>query len=844
MVKVIKYLRLDEWISSKVAMLLGALAYFICLGNPGITAALMQLGIYFVFLFALSAVCYILNDLFDIEVDKKAGKKKVIAKIPKWAVWLTVIIIAAGGNVPIFLYVQNKILCAVIVFVNYAFGVSYSLPGLRFKERGIPGLIECSLAQRCVPLSVFFLFRTFGALDWVLWSGWFVLSFMNGLRYILIHQYIDRRSDKMSGVHTFVSDRQIGIRKAIVALFALECVFAAGLLVPVAMRYPVIISVGVAVWLILEFCTYQVLNVFAKKDWMVTFDSVPLEALLNVIMPVMFGICMMTMSAWAITFSAFILLCCLRTLWVKLKLVGIYVKSKVNTVRERRKGVVKISVYCEKQNKEDIERLVRETLKADGAVFLGYENLLHRGGKLVVDHELVHTLKGDELDGYVGVYVFFKGRIYDVSSAEALLAERQSLLDENNYCAAKDVDEVLRDVDFLKKNRECLSYPDFFQIESTDYCNSRCIMCEHYFRHNKNCDTLSMETLDNLSDVVMLGRIINLNGMGEPFISKHIIEQIDKYVAYGNRLVANTNLSVLTDELIDRIRDNFECLAISIDGARKETYEAIRIGLKFDTVIDNLYLLKEKAPDLKKIICMVTMRQNVCEMPEIVELAHDAGVGQVTFLTLTPNFTIGNFGDAMSNYPKVLEYYSVKALEVGEKYGMRVVVANEGKLNRNITYEEIEDELNAMNAAKKWKTAEEVEAMERIGGKVDDFLQKNDARQSGTVPSNVKCKGVCDWLLKNCYMNLKGDVYMCCRNSLYQAGNVNEAGFLPVWNSPLMREARDIFYSGYVPEACLKCGMIECGELKYLKADVTDDFYKDSELKELQKKKFAELVGE
>ena len=84
-----------------------------------------------------------------------------------------------------------------------------------------------------------------------------------------------------------------------------------------------------------------------------------------------------------------------------------------------------------------------------------------------------------------------------------------------------------------------------------------------------------METLEHMRDAIQLSRRINLNGMGEPFISKLVKQQIDLYVGYGNKIVANTNLSVLDDELIERIGKDFECLRSSIDGASKETYESI-----------------------------------------------------------------------------------------------------------------------------------------------------------------------------------------------------------------------------------------------------------------------------
>ena len=86
---------------------------------------------------------------------------------------------------------------------------------------------------------------------------------------------------------------------------------------------------------------------------------------------------------------------------------------------------------------------------------------------------------------------------------------------------------------------------------------------------------------------------------------------------------------------------------------------------------------------------------------------------------------------------------------------------------------------------------------------------------------------------------------MCCRNLAYRAGNVDREGrFLDVWNAPLLREAREIFYAGYVPEPCLKCGMIESGELKYLSVDINSDFYEDTELKKEQKREARRLLGE
>ena len=513
---------------------------------------------------------------------------------------------------------------------------------------------------------------------------------------------------------------------------------------------------------------------------------------------------------------------------------------------------MKAIIFCNEDSKQEIRNAVIKKLTVDEVVFAetgdAANTLTINDTTFVIEHELVSDLKGiqkNKLLENVPAFIFYLGRLFDINSTSELMEERKTLLGNKEWIEAKDINDVLCDVDYLLGNTVNYSYPSFFQLESTDFCNSKCIMCEHYYTENKGACILSMEKLDHLSDAIQLSRIINLNGMGEPFISKHITDQIDVYVGYGNKIVANTNMSYLDDELIKRIGRDFDWLAISIDGATKETYENIRLNLSYDKLISNLYKLKEKVPGLLKIISMVIMRQNVCEMPDLVELAYQVGAEQVVFLNLNPNIIIGNLNDVMSNYPKVVEYYSVQALKKGEELGIRVVVANSQNLNRDIKYEEITDELKRMNSIPKWKTADEEKIMKETAQVLNCYVEEHSQLQNTTVPSRVKCSGVCDWLLTNCYTDQHGNVSMCCRNFIYRAGTVEKEGeFTKVWNSPLMQKSREVFYSGYLPESCLKCGMIEGGELKYLSVDVNSDFYEDSEVKKKQKQIYKEIFGE
>ena len=463
----------------------------------------------------------------------------------------------------------------------------------------------------------------------------------------------------------------------------------------------------------------------------------------------------------------------------------------------------------------------------------------------ILSHDKVPLFRKEDLTKYKEVYLHYRDSFINLNQKEELKSKRNEAIQAKEWNRAKAYNDILIDLDFLNKEISCDGRPDYLQIETTNICNAKCIMCSHYFSNNKGGSCLGNETLSNMIDAIQLSRTISLYGMGEPFISKDVCDQIDMYAKYGNRLGTNTNLSVLNDRIVSHIRDNFDWLEISCDGADKEIYESVRKNLSFETLKQNLKRLKEECPNTRKHIATGIMRQNVNQMPQMVRLAKDAGASIITFMTLNSNIIIDNSIDEMNKYPKVLEYFSVKALEEGEKLGVPVVVPNENMLNRNITFEDIKDEYEEMKKMPLFKTKEEEKKMLETAEAVDMYLKENDEIQRDTSPSKVKCSGICDWLLKKSYIDLKGNVCMCCRNQSFQLGNVNETGnFEKVWNSDFYKKIRSIFYSGYLPEACLKCGLIERGNLKYLKVDINEDFYEEPSYKVRQKETLKKILEE
>ena len=327
--KIIDYLRINEWLDSKVTMMLGVAAYFLYIDKVRVKDTLLLLLAYFLFLSMYLALSYVFNDYTDIDIDKNAGKVKLISSIPKKVIITSFFAMALIGDIPIILVVENKILCLFMILLITFFGLAYSLPGIRFKEKGLLGLIECSFAQRCLPLTLILLFIDLTRSNLFYWGVWFALSFFDGLRYILIHQYIDQENDRTTNTHTFVLDKQVSIREYIKWLCIFEMVCGLILLFPLIAENYLIIIFGIVLCVLLEFCIYKVLNVFVNKDWLVSFDSVPLEAYFNIIMPIMIGICMIKTNDLAGLFIILILICSIQSIKAKWNIVAEYLYAKL-----------------------------------------------------------------------------------------------------------------------------------------------------------------------------------------------------------------------------------------------------------------------------------------------------------------------------------------------------------------------------------------------------------------------------------------------------------------------------------------------------------------------------------
>ena len=146
----------------------------------------------------------------------------------------------------------------------------------------------------------------------------------------------------------------------------------------------------------------------------------------------------------------------------------------------------------------------------------------------------------------------------------------------------------LNEYEIACKNFILKSKPTNIQIVLFNKCNSNCIMCNQAKSNSSFSDKHLREII---SDYLQYLDTLLWQG-GELFLYNKfidIIKHISKYQRINQQII--TNAQCLNERTIKELVSlpNIK-LIISIDGAKKETYEQIRKGLSFNKLTENIKL--------------------------------------------------------------------------------------------------------------------------------------------------------------------------------------------------------------------------------------------------------------
>lgn len=249
--------RIGHWWYSKIPPLL-ALAYALMLRfEPPPGEALLVLGGLLVAIVFLAAYGYVINNIFDIEEDRLAGKPNEMGRFSRLQQAAIAAALVLAGFVPLAV-LELPPVCWLLLAISYLFPSAYSMPPIRWKERGILGVVADAVGAQTVPT----LFvagalapsaRPVGELFVALVGAALVWTTAAGLRGILVHQCADRSRDLEARVETFAAGREIDSIRSLVMHWIMP-VEIAGLAVFVGLILPVapVLAVALPVFLLLE----------------------------------------------------------------------------------------------------------------------------------------------------------------------------------------------------------------------------------------------------------------------------------------------------------------------------------------------------------------------------------------------------------------------------------------------------------------------------------------------------------------------------------------------------------------------------------------------------------------
>ncbi|MBV9230490.1 MAG: SPASM domain-containing protein [Chloroflexi bacterium] len=177
--------------------------------------------------------------------------------------------------------------------------------------------------------------------------------------------------------------------------------------------------------------------------------------------------------------------------------------------------------------------------------------------------------------------------------------------------------------------------PRSIYIEPTSRCNELCQQCPRTLLSREDDRDLSYDNFRYIVDQFPVLERVVLHGLGEPLLNKELPRMISYLKTRGTYVLFNSNGIALTEKrgqaLIDAGLDEYR---LSMDGATREMYAHVRGVDAFDKIWRNVraFVAMQKAQDASKpavSLWFTAMRENLHELPGLIDLASEAGIKEV-----------------------------------------------------------------------------------------------------------------------------------------------------------------------------------------------------------------------
>jgi MoaA/NifB/PqqE/SkfB family radical SAM enzyme len=346
----------------------------------------------------------------------------------------------------------------------------------------------------------------------------------------------------------------------------------------------------------------------------------------------------------------------------------------------------------------------------------------------------------------------------------------------------KKANEYVARLDRREGRYKIRNYPVYVTVETAQRCNLACPMCfrQHRLKEEIREANRSLLPLDNFRKIAALlfpfARTVNLSVSGEPLLLPYLDNVLEIIARYECKLEIFTNVTPLADDaLMDRLLPHVGVLRASIDGATKETFEAIRLGAKFEPVVralERFGRLRARMPEPRPGFALHTViqRDNVRQLPDLVRLAARVGadyLGGDHILALSPSTRELSI---VENRELYRECYR-ESRRIGQELGIALALPSPLP-----------------------------EIASRRPAETEEGKPTRDPEPNPSIE--------CPFLWTHILINLAGQSFACCHlNPPQYPGNLLE-DFRGVWDGPVARKIRRDFLTDEAHPSCRNCYLL------------------------------------
>ncbi len=303
-------------------------------------------------------------------------------------------------------------------------------------------------------------------------------------------------------------------------------------------------------------------------------------------------------------------------------------------------------------------------------------------------------------------------------------------------------------------------------VELTANCNLRCPMCPVGMAGWDPSKEMQWDLFARIGRRLFpKALMVDLRSQGESTIARHWEEALDFIEPFRAQFKITTNGMKLTPKICDRMAGQQMAVTVSFDGATRDTFEANRAGSDFERICRNIRTLsaaqrKHKNPARNLALRMTLQRNNLDEIPGVIQLAHEMGVKVVH---LQPVDTQGDERE-IKHEPDRAKQQILKGYELGRELGLLEV---------------------------------EIPSFRHLLGEKDE---ETTANVSAALTDTF-----CNDPWKTINIAHDGSVYACCYGNMPYLGNLNEENFDLIWNAERYQDLRAAVNSAQPWPECRVC---------------------------------------